>query len=102
MNEKEIMAKFKPRVLDNQVEFDAFMNALNNEQTLLNHPLLDKKRELAKERLEIEGQILNLHMRLNIIRTSVLDVEQEMKNINRVFHQLKHELITLNPKTNQL
>jgi hypothetical protein len=35
---------------------------------------------------------------LNAIKVERLELEQKRKDINRVFHDLKHELIMLNPR----
>ena len=47
MNQEELMAKYQPRQLENQVEFETIMSEMNNEQSLLNHPYIDRKREIV-------------------------------------------------------
>ena len=88
---------FTPRKCENQVEFDGIMHAINNQQTIENHPYLDRLRELNKQRTLIETQIQAMKVQLNTIKVERLDIEQKQKDINRVFHQLKHELCELNP-----
>ena len=44
MNEKEIKAKYQSRKCSTQVEFDRIMSEMNMEQTMLNHPFLDRER----------------------------------------------------------
>ena len=98
MNEKEIREKYPPRKVESQGEFDKYMSVLNNEQTLLNHPFLDRQRELAKQLKLIETQKQALNIQLNAIKVENLELEQKMKDLNRVFHQLKHEMAVMNPK----
>jgi hypothetical protein len=56
MNEKEIRAKYEARKCETQMEFDRVMSEMNTEQTHLNHPYLDRERELAKQREMLETQ----------------------------------------------
>ncbi len=98
MTESEVRGKYPPRKVGSQVEFDDYMNRLNNEQTIFNHPYLDRERELTKQRKLIETQKQALNIQLNAIKVERIELEQKQKDINRVFHQLKHEMIELNPK----
>jgi len=98
MTEQEIRVMFAPVKCDNQIEFDERMHAINNQQSIENHPYLDRLRELNKQRTLIETQKQALNIQLNAIKAERLEIEQKQKDINRVFHQLKHELIELNPK----
>lgn len=100
MNLKEIKAKYQPRQLDNQCEFDRMMSTMNNEQTELNHPLIDRERELTRQREMLMTQKSAINIQLNQIKMERLSVEQERKDINRTFHELKHQLIMLNPREN--
>lgn len=100
MNEKEIRTKWAPRVLESQIEFDRVMSEMNTEQTHLNHPYQDRIRELAKQRELLEQQKQAINIQLNAIRLERLDIDQKRKDINRLFHDLKHELIMLNPREN--
>ena len=38
-----------------------------------------------------------INIQLDAIKVERLDLEQKRKDINRIFHDLKHELIMLNP-----
>ena len=38
MTQDEIKAKYQPREVGSQVEFETIMKEMNNEQSLLNHP----------------------------------------------------------------
>ena len=98
MNKEEIMARFRPRQCESQMEFDRIMSEMNMEQTHLNHPYLDRQRELAKQRELLETQKQAINIQLNQIKVERLEMEQKCKDINRLFHELKHELIMVNPR----
>ena len=98
MNEKEIRAKYEARKCETQIEFDRLMSEMNDEQTHFNQPNLDRERELAKQRELLETQKQAINIQLNAIKVERLELEQKRKDINRVFHDLKHELIMLNPR----
>ena len=98
MNEKEIRAKYEAQVCATQMEFDRLMSEMNIEQTHINHPWLDRERELAKQKELLEQQKQAINIQLNAIKVERLDLEQKRKDVNRVFHELKHELIMLNPR----
>jgi hypothetical protein len=100
MNEKEIRAKYEAQVCATQMEFDRLMSEMNTEQTHLNHPYLDRERELVKHRELLETQKQAINIQLNQIKVERLELEQKRKEINRVFHDLKHDLIMLNPREN--
>ena len=76
------------------------MSEMNTDQTHLNHPYLDRERELAKQRELLETQKQAINIQLNQIKVERLELEQKRKEINRVFHDLKHDLIMLNPREN--
>lgn len=98
MKEKEIRKKFPPRKCESQIEFDRIMSDMNQAQSHLNHPYLDRLRELNKQKANIETQIQALKVQLNSIRIERLEIEEKRKIINRTFHDLKNELIMLNPR----
>lgn len=98
MNEKEIRAKYVARKCENQMEFDRMMSEMNTEQEHLNHPYLDRRRQIAIQREDINVQIYALHQQDAELKKESLMVEQRVKDINRVFHDLKHELIMMNPR----
>lgn len=50
MTKKEIMEQFAPKKCENQVEFDDLMHAINNQQSIENHPFLDRLRELVRKK----------------------------------------------------
>lgn len=98
MTEQEARERFTPVKCNSQIEFDKLMQAINNQQTIENHPYVDQLRALNKRKALIEAQKQALNVQLNAIKVERLEIEQNQKNINRVFHQLKHELLELNPK----
>ena len=100
MTVEEIRAKYEAQVCATQMEFDRLMSEMNTDQTHLNHPYLDRERELAKQRELLETQKQAINIQLNQIKVERLELEQKRKEINRVFHDLKHDLIMLNPREN--
>ena len=68
MNEKEIRAKYEAQVCATQMEFDRLMSEMNTEQTHLNHPYLDRERELAKQKELLEQQKQAINIQLNAIK----------------------------------
>ena len=100
MNEKEIRAKYEARKCETQMEFDRVMSEMNTEQTHLNHPYLYRDREIAQQRENIRIQMQALKTQDAALKIERMELEQKRKDINRVFHDLKHELIMLNPREN--
>lgn len=98
MEEKEIRAKFTAHKCENQMEFDRIMSEIKAEQTKFNHPYLDRDRELAKQRELLEQQKEAINIQLKAIKVERLDLEQKRKEANRIYHELKHELIMMNPR----
>ena len=74
------------------------MSQMNADQTAMNHPYLDRDRELAKQCQNLMMQIDAIKIQLKGIAVERLELEQKRKDINRLFHELKHEIITLNPR----
>ena len=81
MNEKEIRAKYEAQVCETQMEFDRIMSEMNTEQTHLNHPYLDRERELARQKELLEQQKQGINIQLNAIKLERLDLEQKRKDI---------------------
>ena len=98
MNENDIRAKFAPRKCENQVEFDQMMQEMNSMQTELNHPYADKERELLKQIDVLMAQKHAIFVQIETIQIQRRENEQYRKDINRVFHDLKHQLIMFNPR----
>lgn len=100
MNENEIRAKFEARKCETQIEFDRIMSDMNAEQTHMNHPYLDRERELEKQRELLATQKKAIDIQLHTIKMERIGLQQKRKDINRVFYDLKHELIMMNPREN--
>ena len=98
MKYEELKAKFMPRVVASQMEFDEVMRGINHEQTLDNHPLLDETRKLNARQSLIRMQIQSLHAQESAVKTERIHIEQVQKDINRAYHQLKKDWIACNPK----
>lgn len=98
MDLERLKAKFQPRQLDSQIEFDDVMSEMNVEQSRMVHPLIDKEIELIKKQSRLQEKISEMKIEIEVIKRAKLDVESQKKEINRAFHELKHELIKLNPR----
>jgi len=98
MDLEDLKAKFQPRQLDSQIEFDDVMSEMNVEQSRMVHPLIDKDIELIKKQSRLQEKISEMKIEIEVIKRAKLDVESQKKEINRAFHELKHELIKLNPR----
>lgn len=98
MTAEEARAMFAPVKCNSQIEFDERMHAINNQQNIENHPYLDQLRELNKRKALLQAQKQAINVQLSAIRVECMEIEQKQKDTNRVFYQLKHELIELNPK----
>ena len=97
MNEKELRERFAARKAESQSEFERMMSDMNSEQSLMNAPLIDRESALQRERESIKLQINALQQRSICLNLDLMNIVQERKEINRTFHQLKHELIMMNP-----
>ena len=98
MNEKDIKAKYQPREVDSQVEFETIMQEMNNEQSLLNHPYIDRKAWIVKQRELLNIQKHAINQQLSALSLEYQDIEAKQKEINRAFHAVKHEFIVMNPR----
>ena len=74
------------------------MTQMNEEQTHINRPFIDRELELAKQRKMLETQKQSINIQLNQIKLESIELEQKRKDINRVFYDLKHELLKANPR----
>lgn len=81
-----------------QLEFDNQMQLWGGEQAAANHPLLDAQREINRKRQEIKAEIATLNARLNLLGAQWHELEQKRKDINRHYHELKHQFVLANPK----
>lgn len=99
-NEKEIRAKYPPHVVETQVEFDRLMERVNFDQRQLVQPFDEKEVELLNQRTLLKQQMTAIRIQIDAIDMQKRTVVAQHKEINRVFHEIKHELIMLNPKEN--
>lgn len=97
MDKEELLKNYPPHKVKTQGEFDKWMQELNEHQTHLNHPYNDQLVELKKQRMLIFQQIQSLRIQNNAIGMQMYDLMQKKKDINRICHDLKHEMIELNP-----
>lgn len=81
-----------------QQEFDYQMQVWGGEQTAANHPLLDAQREINRKRQEIKAEIAALRTRDSLLAAQWYELEQKRKDINRHYHELKHNFIIAHPK----
>lgn len=94
----KLREKYPPRELESQIEFEKVMTELGDEQTKVNHPLINKEIELDKKVANLEMQMAAIRIQLNAVRIEKKDLLLERKEINREYHDLKHEFIQLNPR----
>lgn len=99
-NEKEIRAKYPPHVVETQVEFDRLMERVNFDQRQLVQPFDEKEVELLNQRTLLKQQMTAIRIQIDAIDMQKRTVVAQHKEINRVFHEIRHELIMLNPKEN--
>lgn len=90
--------KWAPRVLESQIEFDRVMNDINNEQTMMYGPLLDRQRELNIQQMMLENQRRELGIKMDELKIECHKIEGERKALCRAYHEIKHGYIVLNPK----
>lgn len=74
------------------------MQVWGGEQTAANHPLLDAQREINRKRQEIKAEIAALRTRDSLLAAQWYELEQKRKDINRHYHELKHNFIIAHPK----
>jgi len=98
MNQEELMAKYQPRQLENQVEFETIMSEMNNDRSLLIHPYIDRKMEIVKKRNLLNIQKQAIYQQISALSAEYQDIEAKQKEINRAYHAVKHEFIVLNPR----
>ena len=98
MSTEEILRNYPPQEVETQIEFENYMTELNNAQTKANHPSVDRLSELNRRTLEIEQRIKTLSAERDGLKLEKLGIEAQRKEINRACHELKHEMIRLNPR----
>lgn len=96
--ETALRAKFAPKKCATQQEYDSWMEAINYDQETYNRPLNEKKEEIQHEICELKILRLTIDRQLETVRMEYATVESQKRSINSVYHELKHEMVKLNPK----
>jgi hypothetical protein len=100
MTQDEIMAKYKPIQLENQMQFEQIMEQMNQEQYLEKEPLFERKHEIAKQNELLNIQKRAINQQLSALSIEYQEIEQKIRSINLAYHNVKHEFIMLNPREN--
>lgn len=93
-----IVEQYVPHIMETQGEFDAFMCGINIEQQQLLAPLDAAVLEYQRFISETWLKIYDLKKKMEEARLAHVGNEQLRKEINRTCHNIKHEVIILNPK----
>ena len=96
MNEKELREKYPPQKMGSQTEFETMMGCINADQSLANQSFIDKEDELKVEHERAELDLLEIKRRFSEIRLKRMELEKQKRDVNRMYHSLKHDLIELN------
>ena len=84
--------------MGSQTEFETMMGCINADQSLANQPFIDKEDELKVEYERTELDLLEIKRRFSYIRLKRMKLEKEKRDVNRMYHSLKHDFIELNPR----
>lgn len=95
---KELREKYPPQAYENQAQFDDYMCRLDNLQSIMNRPFKDELAKLQQQRQALKIQHLAILQQMEAIGMNIRMIEETQKEMNRAFHDLKHETITLNPR----
>ena len=95
---KELREKYTPQVFENQAQFDDYMSRLDNLQSIKNRPFKDELAKWQRQRQALKIQHLAILQQMEAIGMNINMIEETQKEMNRAFHDLKHETITLNPR----
>lgn len=98
MTKEEIMKAFTPKECATQWEFDAMMAEINDAQAKDLLPLEDRIEELNHKKTILQMQIRTLQLQMDAMKIDRLQVEQKRKEVNLAYHEVKNELVKLNPK----
>lgn len=82
-----------------QQEFDKQMSNLNHEQEIVRAPYAKRIEELNKQMRDAKLRLQAIKLEMITIGGQISDVQLELKTVNRYYHNLKHELIVANPKS---
>lgn len=95
---KELREKYQPQVFENQAQFDDYMCRLDNLQSIKNRPFKDELAKWQRKRQALKIQHLAILQKMEQTGIEIQIIEEKQKKMNRAFHDLKHETITLNPR----
>lgn len=95
---QELRVKFAPRECESQIEFERLMAELQDANAQAAHPHLDTIASYNKELLLMDMELHELHAKMDQLKVKRMYVEKDLKETNRFFHDLKHQLVMLNPR----
>lgn len=95
---KELREKYPPQVYENQAQFDDYMCRIDNLQSIKNRPFKDDLARLQRQRQALKIQHLAILGKMEQIGMNIQIIQETQKDMNRAFHDLKHETIVLNPR----
>jgi predicted nucleic acid-binding Zn-ribbon protein len=98
MNTNEIRVLFKPHLVVTQSEYVDFMRRVDEAQTAANHPYADKTAQLHIERTRLAARINAIKVEIAAVDNDIRQLNLDRKEMNRAFHNIKHEMAQLNPK----
>ena len=95
---KELREKYTPQVFENQAQFDDYMSRLDNLQSIKNRPFKDELAKWQRQRQALKIRHLDILQKMEQIGMNIQIIQETQKEMNRAFHDLKHETIALNPR----
>ena len=98
MTEQEFRAKYQPRELETQAEFDALMQLMRQEQTNENYSYIDRLDEIAKQHKLLDIQRWTIKQQMHALSIERIEIETKQREINRAYYDIKHQFCVLNPK----
>ena len=93
---KELREKFPPKAYENQAQFDDYMCRLDNQQSIMNRPFKDELAKWQRQRQALKIRHLDILQKMEQIGMNIQIIQETQKEMNRAFHDLKHETIALN------
>lgn len=81
-----------------QKEFDARMEQVNREQEQATLPIRIHIDAIRQKKLEIRARITEMQLQLDHLSMENHREEGRLKELNRDFHKLKHELVLQAPR----
>jgi hypothetical protein len=96
--ETALRAKFAPKKCATQQEYDSWMESINYDQATYNRPLNKTQEEIQRDICKLKIRRLTIDKQLETTRMEYASVESQKRAINSIYHELKHEMVMLNPK----